>query len=492
MAFVHKNIPVLFIVFIYLNQSVAQSVDTKNKKSDDKREEFQCPRSLGNGNYADPQTCRRFYQCVDGYPYLNRCPSGLFFDDISKFCTFQEEARCGPILTTPAPITEPPFDLAEKCRPEECFLPECFCSKDGTTIPGDLDRSEVPQMIILTFDGAVNLNNYNQYRRVFKGNTNPNGCDIKGSFYVAHEYSNYQMIQELASSAHEIATETISLQMGLQDKGYEEWVGEMIGMREILKHFANVSKNEVVGMRAPFLKPGRNTQYKVLEDFGYIYDSSIGVPVLPIPVWPYTLDYKVPHECKSETCPTKSFPGVWELPLNSHYIANFEGGHCPYLDQCVLHNHDSDEVFEWLQEDFSRYYDQNRAPYMMSFHTNWFSIKALEDGLHKFIQWTQTLPDVWYVTATQALMWITDPKPLKDLNSFEPWNCKKKNNNLPQKPCSNSNKCALSFKPDNQNFTDTRYLETCSECPNKYPWIGDAEGSGIAGKDSYVPESVKK
>lgn len=75
--------------------------------------------------------------------------------------------------------------------------------------------------------------------------------------------SNYQQIQTLAYEGHEIATETISLQSGLQDKGYEEWVGEMIGMREILKHFANISTNDVVGMRAPFLKPGRNTQYKV-------------------------------------------------------------------------------------------------------------------------------------------------------------------------------------------------------------------------------------
>lgn len=60
-----------------------------------------------------------------------------------------------------------------------------------------------------------------------------------------------------------MATETISLQQGLQDKGYEEWVGEMIGMREILRQFSNVSTNDVVGMRAPYLKPGRNTQYKV-------------------------------------------------------------------------------------------------------------------------------------------------------------------------------------------------------------------------------------
>lgn len=61
------------------------------------------------------------------------------------------------------------------------------------------------------------------------------------------------------------------MQQGLQDKGYEEWVGEMVGMREILKNFANVSKGEVVGMRAPFLKPGRNTQYKVRLYFYYYY-----------------------------------------------------------------------------------------------------------------------------------------------------------------------------------------------------------------------------
>lgn len=67
-----------------------------------------------------------------------------------------------------------------------------------------------------------------------------------------------------------LCTQNISferLQMGLQDKGYEEWVGEMIGMREILQHFSNVTKSEVVGMRAPFLKPGRNTQYKVIFFF---------------------------------------------------------------------------------------------------------------------------------------------------------------------------------------------------------------------------------
>lgn len=72
-----------------------------------------------------------------------------------------------------------------------------------------------------------------------------------------------------------MATETISMQQGLQDKGYEEWVGEMIGMREILRQFSNVSTNDVVGMRAPYLKPGRNTQYKVMfvKLLCFVYDK---------------------------------------------------------------------------------------------------------------------------------------------------------------------------------------------------------------------------
>lgn len=36
----------------------------KNAKKDEERkdEEFKCPEGQGNGNFADPATCRRFYQ----------------------------------------------------------------------------------------------------------------------------------------------------------------------------------------------------------------------------------------------------------------------------------------------------------------------------------------------------------------------------------------------------------------------------------------------
>lgn len=93
-------------------------------------------------------------------------------------------------------------------------------------------------------------------------------------------------------------------------------------------------------------------------------------------------------------------------------------------------------------------------------------------------------PDVWFLTTTQALQWITDPKPLKALNNYEPWDCLKKQPNV-QKPCNISNKCALPFKTQESNITDTRYMETCRDCPAQYPWLGDSEGTGILGRDNY-------
>jgi len=51
----------------------------------------------------------------------------------------------------------------------------------------------------------------------------------------------------------------------LETLGYEDWVQEQIGMREILKNFANISKDDIFGMRAPHLKPGKNAQYEVKQ-----------------------------------------------------------------------------------------------------------------------------------------------------------------------------------------------------------------------------------
>jgi hypothetical protein len=51
---------------------------------------------------------------------------------------------------------------------QDCVLPDCFCSFDGTQVPGGLEISQVPQMITLTFNGAVNVDNIEVYQDVFR------------------------------------------------------------------------------------------------------------------------------------------------------------------------------------------------------------------------------------------------------------------------------------------------------------------------------------
>ncbi len=46
-------------------------------------------------------------------------------------------------------------------------------------------------------DDSINQNNFDSYRKVFAGRKNPNDCPIRGTFFVAHEYTNYQMVQQL-------------------------------------------------------------------------------------------------------------------------------------------------------------------------------------------------------------------------------------------------------------------------------------------------------
>lgn len=97
-------------------------------------------------------------------------------------------------------------------------------------------------------------------------------------------------------------------------------------------------------------------------------------------------------------------------------------------------------------------------------------------------------PDVYFVTMTQALTWVSDPKPLTKLATIDAWDCKKTTPSA-SRPCNLPNSCALALKK--ANVTDTRYMNTCRDCPAKYPWLGDAEGSGIPGRDNYIYTSEK-
>jgi len=61
--------------------------------------------------------------------------------------------------------------------------------------------------------------------------------------------------------------------------------------------FGGVNMEDIRGVRVPFLSVGWNRQFLMMREFGFVYDSSMAAPVSDPPIWPYTLDYQIPHKC---------------------------------------------------------------------------------------------------------------------------------------------------------------------------------------------------
>lgn len=87
-----------------------------------------------------------------------------------------------------------------------------FAENLGREPPGGLSRQETPQFVVLTFDDAINGKTLPDYQNLFQNNlyVNPNGCPIKGTFFVSHEWTNYNGVQWLYEQGHELASNSIT------------------------------------------------------------------------------------------------------------------------------------------------------------------------------------------------------------------------------------------------------------------------------------------
>lgn len=233
-----------------------------------------------------------------------------------------------------------------------------------------------------------------------------------------------------------------------------------------------LTRENIIGMRAPFIRPGGNQMFEMAHDFGLLYDSSIAAPRGTPPYWPFTYDYRQPFDCSNQPkkdqtdrngpayrdaesyragsssngggggsgrqrygrrrrdvssvkenhgkakatfkkesldavvkksnnktstatagklhrvrrqttylgraikCPTRAFPGLWEVPINPLWN---EVNTCHHADQCVFpsasDDDDIDAIVDFLKENFDRHYNTNRAPFQLNFHVTWFTQK---------------------------------------------------------------------------------------------------------------------
>ncbi|OAD60533.1 hypothetical protein WN48_05050 [Eufriesea mexicana] len=325
---------------------------------------------------------------------------------------------------------------------------------------GDYLPEEIPQIVLLTFDDSVNDLNKGLYADLFeKGRKNPNGCPISATFYVSHEWTDYSQVQNLYASGHEIASHTVSHSFGEQFS-QRKWAREVAGQREILSAYGGVKLEDVRGMRAPFLSVGGNNMFKMLWDTNFTYDSSMPIYENRPPSWPYTLDYKLFHDCMIPPCPTRSYPGLWEVPMVMWQDLN--GGRCSMGDACS-NPPTADGVYKMLIKNFERHYTTNRAPFGLFYHAAWFTQPHHKEGFISFLDTIVAMDDVWIVTNWQAIQWVRNPTPLPLLHTFESFGC-----NYPDRPkkCNNPKVCNLWHK------SGVRYMKTCQTCPDIYPWTG--------------------
>ncbi|OQV24831.1 hypothetical protein BV898_01419 [Hypsibius exemplaris] len=354
---------------------------------------------------------------------------------------------------------------AVKCDYNTCKLPNCLCG--GTSIPGSLPPSETPQIVMITFDDAVTFSNNALYKLIFSDQRrNPNGCPIRGTFYVSHEWTDYNLVQNLYSSGHEIASHSISHPFPGRNFTQQDWTDEIEGQREILTRYGNVKRQDIRGMRAPFLQTGGDSQFDMLWREGFTYDSSMSVYQNKPPMWPFTLDHAIPFNCQIGPCPTKSYPGLWEMPLVQWN--DLVGMRCAMVDGCHRPAN-AEQVYQLLMSNFKRHYESNRAPFGLYYHATWFQM----GGFDKFLDAILTMPDVWVVTTSQALQWIRNPTPLSEISRFAPWKC---SNNFsgPRHACSKTTFCPICFQGR------MRSINTCAaSCPTSFP--------GIKNKNLFTP-----
>ncbi|XP_032577889.1 uncharacterized protein LOC6617191 isoform X15 [Drosophila sechellia] len=397
-------------------------------------------------------------------------PSGII---VSKAQEFVDIYRYPPSRPDPIYPQPTPDKTAAKCRKDVCLLPDCYCG--GKDIPGELPAESIPQIVLLTFDDSVNDLNKQLYTDLFeKGRVNPNGCPITATFYVSHEWTDYSQVQNLYADGHEMASHTVSHSFGEQFS-QKKWTREIAGQREILAAYGGVKMSDVRGMRAPFLSVGGNKMYKMLYDSNFTYDSSMPVYENRPPSWPYTLDYKIFHDCMIPPCPTRSYPGVWQVPMVMWQDLN--GGRCSMGDACSNPS-DADGVTKMIMKNFERHYTTNRAPFGLFYHAAWFTQPHHKEGFIKFLDAINAMQDVWIITNWQALQWVRDPTPISRINSFQPFQCDYSDR---PKRCNNPKVCNLWHK------SGVRYMKTCQPCPDIYPWTGK---SGI--RSSRIDNEVEE
>lgn len=157
--------------------------------------------------------------------------------------------------------------LSLRCSDSNCKPPNCRCPSHA--IPGGFLPEEVPQMVLITFDDAVNWDNWDYYLRLFPPNgsrQNPNGCPAAATYFVSHNFTDYCMLQKLHARGQEIADHSVTHRLPhawWENASDVQIADEILGQRKHLMDLADIPMEAIKGWRSPFLQPTGDAMFEV-------------------------------------------------------------------------------------------------------------------------------------------------------------------------------------------------------------------------------------
>ncbi|XP_052804639.1 chitin deacetylase 7-like isoform X2 [Mya arenaria] len=276
----------------------------------------------------------------------------------------------------------------QSCDPTVCTVENnCRCYNDPKP-PGDLTNSEIPQIVMLSFEGTINTDSSGYYNQLLGAN-NPNGCPITATFFIQVDGSDYKLAKNMYDKGCELGVKL----NGKTPKGSTGWIDAIKGM----------------------------------EKNGLVYDTSCEIQSLSQKttlIWPYTLDYTTVPKCDHGETPDKPFKGVWEFLIADYHDPSGQGLPCVVPSAC-RNITDKRAAFDLFFNSFTDHYNGGRTPFNMLIDPVFAANQDMRDGTIEFLQYIRAAfgSDVWIVSIQKALQWIQDPTPLANLTTFSPWSC---------------------------------------------------------------------
>lgn len=163
---------------------------------------------------------------------------------------------------------------------------------------------------------------------------------------------------------------------------------------------------------------------------------------------------------------------------------------------------DEQAMFEWMKSNFDRHYNGNRAPFGVFIHAAWFWIRESHLPAYKrLVEYMNSKPDVYLVSASQAVDYTRNPRPLgqeEEVEEHEPEVSAQevdeneeqeeqeevgvrvaKRNTQIMASCQKVRESTCHPKlcqVMKESSKEERWMTSCASCPEVYPWLGNPLG----------------